>query len=53
MTGRMEVTVGDGTVLVLNTGDMQLAEDLTSQGHQLRSLGDQPFLRVTIPSVEE
>ena len=53
MTGPMEVTVGDGTVRVLNTGDMLLAEDLTGQGHQIRSLGDQPFLRGTIPSDEE
>ena len=53
MTGKMEVTVGDGTSRVLNPGDVLLAEDLTGQGHQVRSLGDQPFLRVTIPSVEE
>ncbi len=53
MTGQMEVTVGDGTSRVLDPGDVLLAEDLTGQGHQVRSLGDQPFLRVTIPSVEE
>ena len=53
LTGQVEVTVGDGTVRVLNPGDVLLAEDLTGQGHQVRSLGDQPFTRVTIPSVQE
>ena len=53
LAGRMEVTVGDGTSRVLNPGDVLLAEDLTGQGHQVRSLGDQPYSRVTIPSVEE
>ena len=49
----MEVTVGDGSVRVLNPGDVLLAEDLTGQGHEIRGLGDQPFLRVTIPLDEE
>ncbi|MAF39240.1 MAG: hypothetical protein CL696_10300 [Chloroflexi bacterium] len=49
LTGQMEVTVGDGTSIVLNPGDVPLAEDLTGQGHQVRSLGDHPYSRVTIP----
>ena len=53
MTGQMEVTVGDGSVRVLNPGDVLFAEDLTGQGHEIRGLGDQPFLRVTIPLDEE
>jgi len=53
LTGQVEITVGDGTVRVLNPGDVLLAEDLTGQGHQVRSLGDRPFTRVTIPSVQE
>ena len=53
LTGQLEVTVGDGASRVLNPGDVLLAEDLTGQGHQIRSLGDQPYTRVTIPSVEE
>ena len=53
LTGQVEITVGDGTERVLNPGDVLLAEDLTGQGHQVRSLGGQPFTRVTIPSVQE
>ena len=52
LAGQMEVTVGDGTSIVLNPGDVLLAEDLTGQGHQVRSLGDQPYSRVTIPLEE-
>ena len=53
LTGQVEMTVGDGTVRVFNPGDVLLAEDLTGQGRQVRSLGDRPFTRVTIPSVQE
>ncbi len=53
LTGQVEITVGDGTVRVFNPGDVLLAEDLTGQGHQVRSLGDQSYTRVTIPSVQE
>ena len=53
LTGQVEITVGDGAVRVFNPGDVLLAEDLAGQGHQVRSLGDQPFTRVTIPSVQE
>ena len=53
LTGQVELTVGDGAVRVFNPGDVLLAEDLTGQGHQVRSLGDQPLTRVTIPSVQE
>ncbi len=53
MTGGMEVIVGDGSTGVFNPGDVLLAEDLTGQGHQIRSLGDQGYTRVTIPAVEE
>ena len=50
LSGQMEVTVGDGTSRVLNVGDVMLAEDLTGQGHIIRSLGREPYLQVAIPS---
>ncbi len=50
LSGQMEVTVGDGTVRVLHAGDMMLAEDLTGQGHKIRSLGRGPYLQVAIPA---
>ena len=53
LTGQVEITVGDGTVRVLNPGDVLLAEDLTGHGHQVRSLGDQSYTRVIIPSDQE
>ena len=53
LSGQMEVTVGDGAVRVLDVGDVMLAEDLTGQGHKIRSLGDEPYLRIAIPAGEE
>ena len=41
---------GDG---VANPGEGLRAEDLTGHGHQVRSLGDEPYSLVTIPAVEE
>ena len=52
LAGQMKVTVGDGTSREFGPGDVLLAEDLTGQGHQIHSLGDQPYSRVTIPAVE-
>ena len=42
LEGGVEITVGDGTKRVLNTGDILLAEDTTGRGHISRAVNNQP-----------
>src|SRR5439155_27327297 len=45
ISGEVEIGLGDGTVHRYGPGHVNLAEDLTGQGHTTRVVGDQP--RVT------
>ena len=54
LSGAMELTLGDGTTLVLAPGDILLAEDLDGQGHQARDLPEHgPRTCVCIPLPED
>ena len=44
LAGKVECTVGDGTVQRWGPGDVVLEEDLTGQGHTNRVVGDQSLL---------
>ena len=45
ISGEVEIGLGDGSVHRFGAGHVNLAEDLTGQGHTTRVIGDQP--RVT------
>ena len=53
VAGHLVVTVGDGTIREFKAGDVLLAEDLTGQGHTTRVMGEEPWVRVTIPTSDE
>ena len=48
LSGRMEVTIGDGSTRQFQAGDVLLAEDMTGQGHLTRSV-DGPWQSVSVP----
>ena len=41
LTGRFEVSCGDGTTCVFGPGDILLADDLTGEGHTSHQFGDE------------
>ena len=47
--GGVEIGLGDGTVHRFGPGHVNLAEDLTGQGHTTRVVGDQPRVTAVIP----
>lgn len=47
LEGQVEVSVKDGSVMVLNPGDALLAEDMTGQGHITKSIGG-PYVSVSM-----
>ena len=47
LEGQVEVSVKDGSVMVLNPGDVLLAEDMTGQGHITKSIGG-PYVSVSM-----
>ena len=47
LEGRVEVSVKDGSAMVLNPGDALLAEDMTGQGHITKSIGG-PYVSVSM-----
>ncbi len=49
LSGQVEFTVGDGTVMRLGPGDVLLAEDLTGRGHTSRVVGSEPRIVTAIP----
>jgi len=49
VAGEVEIGLGDGTVHRFGPGHVNLAEDLTGQGHTTRVVGDQPRVTATIP----
>jgi mannose-6-phosphate isomerase-like protein (cupin superfamily) len=46
LEGQVEVSVKDGSMMVLNPGDALLAEDMTGQGHITKSIGG-PYVSVS------
>jgi quercetin dioxygenase-like cupin family protein len=49
ISGEVEIGLGDGSVHRFGAGHVNLAEDLTGQGHTTRVVGDQPRVTATIP----
>jgi len=48
LSGTVEFTFGNGDVLVVNPGDMFLAEDLEGKGHKWKIVGDKPWRRLYV-----
>lgn len=48
LSGRGEVSIGDGTSRVLSPGDVMLADDLTGQGHRTGTVGDESWVFLSI-----
>jgi hypothetical protein len=51
LTARVELGLGDGTSVVMEPGDVLLAEDTTGQGHSSRVLS--PGMCVVVPLARE
>ena len=49
ISGEVEIGLGDGTVHHFGPGHVNLAEDLTGQGHTTRVVGDVPRVTAVIP----
>ena len=49
ISGEVEIGLGDGSVHRFGPGHVNLAEDLTGQGHTTRVVGAQPRVTATIP----
>ena len=49
LAGEVEIGLGDGSVHRFGPGHVNLAEDVTGQGHTTRVVGDQPRVTATIP----
>jgi len=50
LEGQMEIGIGDGSTRRFGPGDVDLADDLTGQGHTTRSVG-LPRISATVPVV--
>jgi len=48
LSGKIEITLGDGTKRTFGAGDVLLAEDLTGHGHISRIVGNEPRVSVVI-----
>ncbi len=48
LTGSVEFTFGNGTVLVVNPGDIFLANDLEGVGHKWKIIGNEPWRRLYV-----
>ena len=48
LSGEAEIGLADGTIYRLGTGDVNLAEDLTGQGHTTRIVGVVPRVTATV-----
>ena len=51
VSGEVEIGLGDGSVHRFGPGHVNLAEDLTGQGHTTRVVGAVPRVTATIPLV--
>ena len=49
LSGEVEIGLGDGSVHRFGAGHVNLAEDLTGQGHTTRVVGNEPRIMAVIP----
>ena len=49
LSGKVEIGVGDSTIMCFGPGDAMLAEDLAGKGHTTRIIGSETRTSVTIP----
>ena len=49
LSGEVEIGLGDGSIHRFGPGHVNLADDLTGQGHTTRVVGDQPRVTAVIP----
>ena len=49
LEGTPEVEIADGAKVLLEPGDILVAEDLTGHGHITRNLGDTPRTSLAVP----
>jgi hypothetical protein len=49
LSGEVEIGLGDGSVHRFGAGHVNLAEDLTGQGHTTRVVGTEPRVTAVIP----
>jgi quercetin dioxygenase-like cupin family protein len=49
LSGEVEIGLGDGSVHRFGAGHVNLAEDLTGQGHTTRVVGSEPRVTAVIP----
>jgi quercetin dioxygenase-like cupin family protein len=49
LCGVVDITIGDGSVRRVGSGDVLIAEDLTGQGHTTREVGLEPRVSVFVP----
>jgi quercetin dioxygenase-like cupin family protein len=49
LSGEVEIGLGDGSVHRFGAGHVNLAEDLTGQGHTTRVVGNVPRVTATVP----
>lgn len=48
LSGRFEITAGDGESRIFETGSVRLLEDKIGKGHRSRVIGDEDVLNVAI-----
>lgn len=48
LSGLLEITVSDGSVMLGEAGCVWLAEDTTGMGHRTRVIGDEDAVRISI-----
>jgi len=53
LSGRGEVEIGDGEKIAMEPGRIILAEDVTGKGHITRTIGNEVWVRVTIPLADQ
>ncbi|ELU1435418.1 hypothetical protein SBK14_000045 [Providencia rettgeri] len=53
LTGTLEFETKDGSMFVINPGDILLAQDNTGTGHKWRLIGDEPWRRAYVVYQED
>jgi len=48
LSGKVEITIGDGTKRIFGPGEIMLADDTTGRGHISRIVGNEPRVSVCI-----
>ena len=53
LSGRGELTMGDGTKVAIGPGNINLIEDTTGKGHTTQNLGSEDRVVITIPLADQ